>query len=847
MGNTRKSGLFAIRAINRHHSEYVSKVGQSASVFHTFRDDPVSGSGDGDMHSLLRTLSISLFCLAPLGLTAFGGDSVDFNRDVRPILSEHCFACHGPDPQVREADLRLDTEDGLFADRDGYRIVTPKDVSASELIARVTSDDPNSVMPPPDSNKSLSPGQIEILKRWVAGGAAWEGHWAYVAPVRPTVPDGPGKSAIDRFIAAQLQARGLEPSPQADRTTLIRRLSFDLRGLPPTASEVRAFLVDDDPNAYERLVDRFLDSKAYGERMSQYWLDLVRYADTNGIHGDNHRNVWLYRDYVIRAFNNNKPFDVFTLEQLAGDLIEQPTDETRIASGYNRLLMTTREGGAQPKEYTAKYAADRVRNVSEVWLGTTMGCAECHDHKFDPVLTKDFYSMAAFFADVQETAVGQQKETPFPSAEHTRKQKELDAEIAQVRQELNQRTPKLAVAEKADGKTKPDAIIRLATPELNPLRARLQKLEQARQRVDQSIPRTLVTTAVKPRTIRVLPRGNWLDDSGPVVSPATPEFLPSANVEGRANRLDLARWLVSDENPLTARVYVNRLWKLFFGEGLVRTPGDLGSQGAWPTHPRLLDWLAVEFRESGWDVKHIVRLIVTSETYRQSSQASPSQRESDPFNHWLTHQSRWRLPAETIRDNALAVSGLLNREIGGPSVKPYQPAGYWSHLNFPRRKWQADAGSDQYRRGLYTYWCRTFLHPSMLAFDASTREECTVQRPRSNTPLQALVLLNDPTFVEAARMLAATILEQGGSTDESRVEAVFLRVLSRNPNLEEVTLLLDLVRRHRTQYADEPTAVADLLAVGQVKNPETIDPIELAAWTSVARTLLNLNETITRP
>ncbi len=799
------------------------------------------------MNSHLRALPIALFHLGLFGLIANGAEPVDFNRDVRPILSEHCFACHGPDHRVREADLRLDTEDGLFADRDGYRIVAPGDSSASELIARVTSDDPNMVMPPTESNKSLTPRQIDTLKRWVTEGATWEGHWAYVAPVRPTVPDIPGKSVIDRFVQAQLTSRGLKPSPQADRTTLIRRLSFDLRGLPPTAAEVREFLADDRQDAYEKLVDRFMDSDAYGERMAQYWLDLVRYADTNGIHGDNHRNIWLYRDYVIQAFNDNKPFDVFTIEQLAGDMVEQPTDETRIASGYNRLLMTTREGGAQPKEYTAKYAADRVRNVSEVWLGTTMGCAECHDHKFDPVLTKDFYSMAAFFADVQETAVGQQKETPMPSEEQTSKLNELDGEIAQVRQELNRRTPKLAVAEKPDGKTKPDVIVELATPELNPLRDQLKKLEQARQQVDQSIPRTLVTTAVKPRTIRVLPRGNWLDDSGPIVSPAAPEFLPSLNVEGRANRLDLAHWLVAEENPLTARVYVNRLWKLFFGEGLVRTPGDLGSQGAWPTHPRLLDWLAVEFRESGWDVKHMVRLIVNSETYRQSSQVSPSQREADPFNHWLARQSRWRLPAETIRDNVLAVSELLNREIGGPSVKPYQPAGYWSHLNFPRRKWQADTGSDQYRRGLYTYWCRTFLHPSMLAFDASTREECTVQRPRSNTPLQALVLLNDPTFVEAARALAATILENAGSTDESRIEAIFLPVLSRTPSAEEMTLLLDLVRQHRTQYADEPTAVADLLAVGQTKSPESVDPVELAAWTSVSRTLLNLNETITRP
>ena len=799
------------------------------------------------MGSLPRLFVVTVLQVGLVSLVVEAQEPVNFNRDVRPILSEHCFACHGPDQCVREADLRLDTKGGLFAERDGYHIVKPKDADASELLVRVTSDDPTMVMPPPESNKRLSRRQVDILKRWVAEGAPWEGHWAYVTPVRPTVPAGKPAQAIDSFITAQQQARGLKPSPEAGRTTLIRRLSFDLRGLPPSAKEVRAFLADDRPEAYSELVSRFLDSPAYGERMSQYWLDLVRYADTNGIHGDNHRNIWLYRDYVIRSFNENKPFDQFTIEQLAGDLLENPTDETRIASGYNRLLMTTREGGAQPKEYTAKYAADRVRNVSEVWLGTTMGCAECHDHKYDPVLTKDFYAMEAFFADVQETAVGQQAETAFPSTEQARKLKELDGEIAQTRSEIANRTPKFAVAEKPDGKTKPEDVRVLATPELNPLRNQLKKLEAARKQVDQSIPRTLITTAVKPRTIRVLPRGNWLDDSGPVVTPAVPEFLPALKVDGHANRLDLAKWLVSEQNPLTARVYVNRLWKLFFGEGLVRTPGDLGSQGSWPTHPRLLDWLAVEFRESGWDVKHIVRLIVMSETYRQSSIASSQQREADPFNYWLARQSRWRLPAESIRDNALAVSGLLDETVGGPSVEPYQPAGYWSHLNFPRRTWQADTGNNQYRRGLYTYWCRTFLHPSMLAFDASTREECTVQRPRSNTPLQALVLLNDPTFVEAARALAAKILQNTGSTDEARIEAMVFHVLSRTPNPEEFKLVRDLVQQHRSQYAEEPTAVADLLAVGQFQHSDAVDSAELAAWTSVARAILNLNETITRP
>ena len=806
----------------------------------------------------LQCLFCFTLCLSWNAITR-AEDPVDFNRDIRPIFSEHCYQCHGPDQNTREAELRLDEKDGLFNDRGGYRLVTPGNPDQSELISRVHSSDPDVQMPPPKSGAKLSQKQKDLIKRWVSQGAKWQGHWSYLRPTRPELPESEGKQPahpIDGFIRAQLAARKLTPSPPTDKVTLIRRLSFDLRGLPPTPAEVQEFVRDDRPDAYERLVDRYLgraefdaDEKGsihFGERMAMYWLDLVRYADTNGIHGDNHRDVALYRDYVIQAFHDNKPFDEFTREQLAGDLLDSPTRETRIASGYNRLLMTTREGGAQAKEYLAKYAADRVRNVSTVWMGATLGCAECHDHKFDPFLTRDFYSFEAFFADIQETAVGQQPPTPFPSKAQAAEQERLTKEIARLKKELAEKTPKLAVAEKAKP-IKPEEILNRYTPELDPLRTKLAKAEADLKRLTAAIPTTLVSLSGSPRTMRILPRGNWLDDSGEVVSPAVPGFLPKLEADDRrATRRDLAEWLVREDNPLTARVFVNRLWKLFHGRGLVTTLDDFGAQGAWPTHPRLLDWLAVEFMESGWNVKHIVRLMVTSETYRQSSASTPAQRQADPFNTWLARQSRFRVDAEVVRDNALAVSGLLDKTVGGPSVKPYQPAGYWDHLNFPKRTWQADAGESQYRRGLYTYWCRTFLHPSLLAFDASTREECTVERPRSNTPLGALVLLNDPTYVEAARALAERILKEGGKTNADRLAFAYETVLSRQPRKAEVTLLIDLLEKHRKQYQAEPEAVEKLNTIGLKSVSADFDPAELAAWTTIARVLLNLHETITR-
>ncbi len=867
---------------------------------------PQSGSiGKGRIIVRAVACAVGWVVLATSGIA--GGNeppAVDFQRDVRPILSNHCFQCHGPDAQQREAGLRLDLPTGVLGDGENAGAVVPGRPGDSELLARITSEDESLRMPPADAGKPLSAEQIETIRRWIAQGAVWEEHWAYSPVVRPQVPpgDGPGiQNDIDRFILAKLREEGLKPAGLADRVTLIRRLSFDLTGLPPSPEDVAAFVADNSPGAYERLVEKLLNSPHHGERLAMYWLDLVRYADTNGIHGDNHRDHAPYRDYVIDAFNRNLPFDQFTIEQLAGDLLPMPTNRQRIASGYNRLNMTTREGGAQAKEYIAKYAADRVRNASTVWLGSTLGCAECHDHKYDPFTIRDFYRFAAFFADVNETAVGKQEPSRIPSDEVQAKIDSLEEELIKLDKQLARETPEIAATRKdwAEAKRKEllaspadnlgfsdivagalrtppeertaalneiiEVHYRSEAPQLAPIRAQIAKLEAEQKRLIDESPLVLVTMSVKPRMVRVLPRGNWLDDSGEVVEPAIPQFLADAtgcDLAGRslseakaappddpsqpqrATRMDLARWLVSRDNPLTARVFVNRLWKLAFGHGLARNSDDFGSQGALPTHPELLDWLAAEFMESGWDVRHVLRLIVTSATYRQSSRADVQTVRRDPYNHYLARQSRFRLDAEMIRDMALASSGLLNDTVGGLSVKPYQPAGYWDHLNFPKRTWVADTGARQYRRGLYTYWCRTFLHPSLLAFDAPTREECTADRPRSNTPLQALVLLNDPTFVEAARVLAESMMAE--PSDEDGIALGYARVLSREPREPETALLKRLLEKHRAEYNAAPDDAARLLSVGQHVSPGDLADSELAAWTSLARVLLNLHEAITR-
>lgn len=778
--------------------------------------------------SLIRLLAGAPF----IAVNAHAASVPDFNREVRPILSDKCFFCHGPDAEERKADLRLDTAAGAA------EVVTAGITGPSEFVARILSTDPDELMPPPESHKTLKPEELEILQRWIGGGAEYSEPWAYVPPKDHPTPgvkdEGWSLHWVDRFVQARLEAEGLKPAADADPVTLIRRLHFDLTGLPPTPEVVEAFVKNADKEAaYRELVEALLDSPHYGERMAIYWLDLVRYADTVGYHGDQDHSISPYRDYVIEAFNANLPFDQFTTEQLAGDLLPNPTLQQKIATGYNRLLQTSHEGGVQEKEYLSIYFADRVRNVSNVWMGATVGCAQCHDHKYDPYTARDFYALGAFFADVDENA-------------------HLNADR---RKGLNfntlpsPRPPEMLVLEEADQK------------ELDRLRAELKReveagpppprLVQGIDAIEKRGRMTMITVAMKePRTIRVQPRGNWMDDSGEIVTAAVPAFMGAVETKAaRATRLDLAKWLTDAEKGsggLTARVMANRFWYLFFGTGLSRSLDDFGGQGEPPSHPELLDRLALEFVNSEWDVKHMVRLLVTSRAYRQSSVAAPELLKRDPNNQLFARQSRYRLPAEMVRDNALSISGLLVDEIGGASVKPYQPEGYYRHLNFPTRTYQQHDDTRQWRRGLYVHWQRQFLHPMMKAMDAPSREECSAQRPRSNTPVSALVLLNDPTFVEAARIFAERILREGGVAWKNRVQFAFRQTLQRDPNDEEKEILRGVFGAAFSEAQNDPEKCAGLLRVGLKKPDSELEPAEVFAWTAVARTLLNLSETVTR-
>ncbi len=812
---------------------------------------------------------------------------VEFNRDVRPILADNCFSCHGPDAGQRQAELRLDLRDEAI----GYGAVVPGDVEASLLIERVLADDPDLLMPPPDSHKELSQRQKDILRLWIEQGAEYQQHWAYEPPKKPDIPS--GENAVDVLVSRHLAEIGLTPSPEADRRTLIRRLYWDLIGLPPSPQEVSAFEADTSPDACERLVERLLQNPHYGERMAIVWLDVVRFADTIGYHSDNPRNVWPYRDWVIRSFNENKPFDRFTLEQLAGDLLPDADQESRVGSAFNRLLLTTEEGGAQPKDYEARMVADRVRAIGTAWLGQTTGCAQCHDHKFDPFTTRDFYSLGAFFADIQEPILGRREDgMTVATAEQRQRLDQLEAARGEARKNFEAIVSQLDIAQQqwesdviAYGVTLPelrpdspaaDAAKKLAGQVLDILkspertdqqkqvvrdyfrhtatqlfaaqREAVAKAEREWKDYEASLPKCLVSISTpNKRTVRILPRGNWMDESGEVVKPALPHYLPQPTIEGRElTRLDLAQWLVSRENPLTARAAMNRLWHQFFGSGLSKSLNDLGTQGEPPANPALLDWLACEFMDSGWDMKHMVRTIVTSAAYRRASAATPEQLAADPYNRQFARQSAFRLDAELVRDTALAVAGRLNASIGGPSVKPYQPDGYWENLNFPPRTYEADQGDAQYRRGLYVWWQRSFLHPSLLAFDAPSREECAAERSRSNIPQQALVLLNDPTYVEAARVLAARVLQECSGEPQQRLEYAWQLVLQRSLRDEEEMPMLDLLRLHQDAYLADPAAAEELLKVGFSPVPSELDKIELAAWTHVARVLLNLHETITR-
>ena len=781
---------------------------------------------------------------------AIAADAPDFNREVRPLLSDRCLACHGPDAEHREADLRLDDAESMTRNRNGIRVVVPGRVTDSELIRRITSTDPDVIMPPPELGKPLTAQEQNLLRSWIESGATVAAHWAYIPPQTRTVPTVKNaswpKNPIDNFILANLEREQLTPSEDADPVTLIRRLHFDLTGLPPSPDVVANFVADHSDKAVEAVVDRLLATDAHAERLATWWLDLVRFADTVGYHGDQDHHISPYRDWVIDAFANNMPFDQFTREQLAGDLLPDSDVDQKIASGYNRMLQTSHEGGVQPKEYLAIYAADRVRNVSAVWMGATIGCAQCHNHKFDPYTAKDFYALAAFFADLDEDQHFRIGSNALP----TRRPPELKVHTRRERQQLLDLRQQLTLIDQQLTQTPSDVAL---LEQRQRLTFAIDDLENA-QRL------TMISVAKEPRTVRILPRGNWMDDSGDIVEPAIPEFMGQLQIPngGRATRLDLANWLCDSKTGsglLTARVFANRFWYLFLGTGLSTSLEDFGGQGSPPVHPELLDHLALSLVESHWDVRSLIRLIVTSRTYRQSSQWTDQLRRRDPGNNLFARQSAFRLPAEMIRDNALEISGLLNKTVGGPSIRPYQPDGYYRHLNFPQRTYVADTDSRQWRRGLYVHWQRQFLHPMLRAFDATSREECTSERSRSNTPLAALTLLNDPTFVEAARVFASRIIHATppsvngtvrSDKDRDRLNMAFQLAVSRNPDDAEADVLLTLLRDSRQTYRNHQDEARKAVSVGLSEVNSESDLSELASWMIITRTILNLDETITR-
>ena len=743
-----------------------------------------------------RSLLIIPFSFQLLDVIA---EQIDFNRDVRPILSQNCYVCHGPDKAHRKAKLRLDTEEG------SREVVAILNASQSELIARITSKDPEEMMPTIKSGKTLTSDEINILTKWVRSGAKYVKPWAYISPIKTKVPESAPKgwahNWIDSFLLAHWEREVINPAQDADSVTLIRRLSFDLLGLPPNIETVQRFKKAKDVNSvYESIVDEFLSSESFGERMASYWLDLVRFADTVGYHGDQDHNITPYRDYVLNSFNQNLAFDQFTREQLAGDLLNGSTIDQRIATGYNRLLQTSHEGGVQAREYLAIYAADRIRNLSGVWMGATLGCAQCHDHKYDPYKARDFYGMSAFFADVDESkhfAVGSNS---LPT----------------------KRPPEISVLSRKDREY------------LKSLEAKVPKTKETEDLIKKIKSRsvlTMVTQSIEPRVTRILPRGNWLDESGEIVQPAIPEFLGKIDTgDRRATRLDLENWLTDSNNGiggLTARVFVNRLWYLFFGEGISSSLDDFGGQGSPPVLPNLLDNLSVYFYENDWDVKKMVKLIVMSRAYKLSSRASNELKVRDPLNKLFARQSRHRLPAEMIRDNALVVGGLLVNDYGGSSIKPYQPKGYYRHLNFPKREYVQHQDDRRYKRSVYMHWQRQFLHPLLKAMDAPSREECVAKRSRSNTPVAAMVLLNDPSFYESAESFAKNLLKTNHDNEEDRIIDAFRRALSRAPSPKEKDVLINLFKN-------------------VMKGDQGKEDAEMHAWTAVSRAIFNCSEFNTR-
>ncbi len=818
-----------------------------------------------------------LAAFLPGTAVADGPAKVDFAREVLPILSDNCFACHGPDAKARKADLRLDTKDDAHASGS----IVPGKSAESELYRRITSADPDEVMPPAKATKQLTAQQKEIVKRWIDQGAPWGRHWAFDPPVRPAAPEARNskseiRNPIDAFVLARLSKEKLTAAPVATKEQLIRRVTLDLTGLPPTPAEVDAFLADPAADAYEKVVDRLLASPRYGERMAWDWLDAARYADSNGYQGDNERTMWPWRDWVVRAFNDNMPYDRFTVWQLAGDLMPNATRDQILATGFNRNHMINGEGGRIPEENRIEYVFDQTETVGTLWLGLTLTCSRCHDHKFDPISRRDYYRLFAYFNQTPVNGGGGNGQTPPVIDFSTPDQ---DAKLKSAQKTLDETVKKITPVEKKlrddaatttkDGKyeSKLPAVIESALrkgpngradanndelakhfeksePAYVGLLKEFRKHKSARDAAAGAIPKVMVMGDMpKTRDTFILTRGTY-DKHEDKVQPGVPESLPALPKDAPANRLALANWVVAKENPLTARVTVNRVWQTFFGTGLVKTSEDFGVQGERPSHPELLDWLAVEFRDSGWDVKRLVRLIVTSQTYRQSSKVTAELRERDPDNRLLARGPRHRLPSWMIRDQALFAAGLMPPTAGGPPVRTYQPPGIWEEATFGFKRYQQDTGAALYRRSLYVFW-RRIVGPTMF-FDTANRQTCTVKTTTTNTPLHALTTLNDTTFVEAARVLAQRAMTEGGAEDAGRLRVAFRHAVGRVPTAQEVEILRGSLDRQRRLYAGDRAAAERLLKVGESPRPAGLDVVEHAALTAVCTLILNLDETLSK-
>lgn len=832
------------------------------------------------------------------------GQSADFNRVIRPILSENCYKCHGPDDGARKSNLRFDVRDqALRPAKLGGIAIVPGMPEKSEMLRRITSVDPEKRMPPVSTGKKLSASQIAELRLWIKEGAVYAPHWAYVKPMRPELPGVKKKdwcrNGIDYFILARLEREGLKPSARADRYTLIRRVSLDLTGLPPTTKEVDAFVKDPDPKAYDHLVDQLLQRQSFGEHWARMWLDLARYADSAGYADDPPRTIWAYRDYVISAFNQNKPFDRFTIEQIAGDLLPNPTEEQRVATAFHRNTMTNNEGGTDDEEFRNAAIVDRVNTTMAVWMGTSMACAQCHHHKYDPFSQQEYFQL---FAILNNTADADRSDEAPVKTIYSPAQKEqlagAQAESWNLEQKFEHTTSESAVRQTewerefpweltwqntlgracrplspteevniyvyppkqilellqsqpgGRSETQQTLLIRWyrgnLAPELGQEQRRYVKLQREIEEIQPgTVPVMKELGGDQRRKTHVQLRGNFLA-LGEEVTEAVPAVFHQIPKDVRPDRLALARWLVDENNPLTARVTANRFWEQLFGIGIVRTSEDFGSQGELPTHPELLDWLATEFAGSGWDIKALLKLMVTSATYCQSSKVTPELLERDPNNLLLARGPRFRMTAEEVRDQALFVSGLLSCKMYGPPVRPPQPSLGLTAAFGGSLDWKTSEGEDRYRRGLYVEWRRTNPYPSLATFDAPNREVCALRRPRSNTPLQALVTLNDPVYIEAAQALGRRMDRTEGST-AAKASYGFRLCLARAPREKELTRLIEFYDTARADYENQPEKAKQLATDPLGSPPEGSDITVLAAWSAVGNVLLNLDETLMRP